>query len=151
MAERYLQAVSVMLIFKRGGRILLEQRSPKSNWFPNGFAIPGGGVDEGETILAAAVREAREELGVGIDPKNLRIVHVMHRGPKLVSPKLAQQAVLFFVEVLDWQGEPYIAEQGKAQQLIWFAPQDIPQPVVPYVAQVLDCIAQGDLYSEWSW
>ena len=30
------------------------------------FVFPGGGVDEGETVEKAAVREAREELGVEV-------------------------------------------------------------------------------------
>jgi 8-oxo-dGTP diphosphatase len=31
------------------------------------FAFPGGGVDEGETIEQAAVREAEEELGIQVE------------------------------------------------------------------------------------
>ncbi|KAJ4419058.1 hypothetical protein N0V82_005181 [Gnomoniopsis sp. IMI 355080] len=44
-------------------RILLVQRSA-SDSMPNRWEIPGGSVDPGETILAGAVREVREESGL---------------------------------------------------------------------------------------
>ena len=41
--------------------VLIERRYP-----PPGWALPGGFVDVGETVEAAAVREAREETGLGV-------------------------------------------------------------------------------------
>ena len=39
-----------------GGIVLIKRKNP-----PHGWAIPGGFVDYGETLEAAAVREAKEE------------------------------------------------------------------------------------------
>lgn len=41
--------------------VLIERRHP-----PLGWALPGGFVDVGETVEAAAVREAREETGLAV-------------------------------------------------------------------------------------
>ncbi len=41
------------------GEILLIRRSDNENW-----ALPGGGVDLGESLTQAAVREVREETGI---------------------------------------------------------------------------------------
>lgn len=41
------------------GQILLIKRSDNDNW-----AIPGGAIDLGESLIQAAVRETREETGI---------------------------------------------------------------------------------------
>jgi 8-oxo-dGTP pyrophosphatase MutT (NUDIX family) len=38
---------------------------------PPRWITPGGGIDEGETILEAAVRELREETGIRVSPEAL--------------------------------------------------------------------------------
>ncbi len=50
------------VIIEVGDRIVLvRRRNP-----PQGWAIPGGFVEAGETVEAAAVREAGEETGLGV-------------------------------------------------------------------------------------
>ncbi len=51
-----------------GGIVLIKRKNP-----PYGWAIPGGFVDYGETLEAAAVREAREE--TCLDVKLVRQFH----------------------------------------------------------------------------
>jgi 8-oxo-dGTP diphosphatase len=44
------------------GVVLIERKNP-----PPGWALPGGFVDYGETLEAAAVREAREETSLDVE------------------------------------------------------------------------------------
>ena len=48
------------------GELLLIRRSDNGNW-----AMPGGGVDLGESLAQAAVRETREETGVDCEVTGL--------------------------------------------------------------------------------
>jgi ADP-ribose pyrophosphatase YjhB (NUDIX family) len=51
-----------ILISYGGGIVLIERRSP-----PPGWALPGGFVDYGESLEAAAVREALEETSLEVE------------------------------------------------------------------------------------
>jgi 8-oxo-dGTP pyrophosphatase MutT (NUDIX family) len=57
------ESVSVIVISPQG-RVLLGKRLAKS--FIGSYQTPGGMVDPDEPIVAAAVREAREELGAEV-------------------------------------------------------------------------------------
>ena len=59
-------AAGILII--RGREILLQHRAP---WVHNGdtWGIPGGARDSHESVLEAAIREAKEE--TGIDPVHL--------------------------------------------------------------------------------
>lgn len=54
--------VDVVIELAGGGIVLIERKHP-----PPGWALPGGFVDVGETVEAAAVREAREETGLEVE------------------------------------------------------------------------------------
>ena len=62
-------APTVDIIIERDeGVLLIKRKNP-----PEGWALPGGFVDYGESLEAAAVREAKEE--TGLDVKLMRQFH----------------------------------------------------------------------------
>jgi 8-oxo-dGTP diphosphatase len=52
------------VIFSAEGVVLIQRDNPP---FAGRYALPGGFVEVGETVEAAAIREAREETGLDID------------------------------------------------------------------------------------
>jgi 8-oxo-dGTP diphosphatase len=59
-----------LIIAQGGGVVLIRRRNP-----PLGWALPGGFVDEGETVESAALREAMEETGLRVTLRELFYVY----------------------------------------------------------------------------
>ena len=57
-ANSLVPSVNVVVI-NQAGAILMIRRSDNDNW-----AVPGGAIDLGESMVQAAVRETREETGI---------------------------------------------------------------------------------------
>ena len=66
------------LIFSKDGKILMGKKDPsKGGVYPDVWHIPGGGIEEGETMEQTLAREVFEEVGIDIKPyfaKNINII-----------------------------------------------------------------------------
>jgi len=70
---------TVDIIIRKNQQVVLIERANE----PLGWALPGGFVDYGESLEAAAIREAKEETGLSLI--NLRQFHAYsepHRDPR---------------------------------------------------------------------
>lgn len=143
--QRFVVVPSVYLFLVREGEhgpeVLLQMRRGTpymDGWWACGAA---GHVEHGESALTAAVREAREELGIHIDPKDLRPVATMHRTNALNDPH--EERMDLFFEIRTWQGEPHVAEPDKAAELEWWSLDGAPERLVPHEAQAFEVLASG--------
>ena len=132
----------VHVLLERGGEVLLMRRAG-TGFFDGLYSLPGGHVEEGESIRATAVREMREELGVGVAEDALEVLGVVHR-------RSDTNRIDFFLRAQVWLGAPRIAEPNKCDDLRWFALDALPTAIVPYVRDALAAGA-GPWIAESGW
>lgn len=63
------QAVNNIIVNEKGQVLILKRAVRKEKAYPGLWDLPGGGVEEGETLQQAAAREAKEETGLDIKPE----------------------------------------------------------------------------------
>jgi ADP-ribose pyrophosphatase YjhB (NUDIX family) len=110
-----------LLPVDEAGRLLLVQETGHED----GWHVMGGAVDMGESPAEAAVREAREEMGVGV--RLVRLLDVVG-GPDFEvhypnGDRVAYVSAVYEVEIID--GTPAPAD-GELSQVAWFTPAELP-------------------------
>jgi len=133
--------VTVHLFFFRENQILLIRRF--NTGFRDGeYSVPAGHLDGGETVMEAAIREGKEEVGLNLKETNMTFSTVMHRIED-------DERVDFFVQVHQWQGEPFNAEPDKCDDLRWVDINSLPANIIPYVKQALANHLNGIKFDEY--
>jgi mutator protein MutT len=139
--ERFKLTAAVYLVLIRENKILLLRRC-NTGYFDGYYSFPAGHVEKEETLTKALIREAREEIGIILDPTDLKLIHVMNRR----IPN--DERLDFFFTTEKWKGEPRIMEADKCNDLSWFGLNNLPKNTIPYIKQAIDCILKNIIYSE---
>ncbi|WP_194410378.1 NUDIX hydrolase [Microbacterium cremeum] len=129
------------VFLRRHGAVLLQLRH--NTGYMDGYWTAGaaGHIELGETAVDAAIREAREELGVVIEPSGLNPSTVMQRTDGTAEPR--EQRVDWFFVCDAWSGEPTILEPRKCAELAWFGLDALPEHVPDYERLALDAVREG--------
>jgi len=99
----------------RDCKILMTQREDFETWI-----LPSGGVEDGESIAQAAIRETKEE--TGLDVELTRLVGIYSRLGTL--PDI--HAVLFVAKPF---GGEIKCQEGETIAVEWFPFDDLPSPL----------------------
>ena len=100
-----------------------------------------GHVERDESVTAAAVREAFEELGVRVREEDLEPLCTIHRRQ---NERDGGQRVDFFFTTSRWEGEPMVKETDRSGGVVWAPLSALPEPLVPVDAIALEMLASGD-------
>jgi len=119
---------TVDLIIRAGGGIVLVKR----RYPPLGWALPGGFVDAGETLEAAAAREALEETGLRV-----RLVRQFHTySDPARDPRRHTISTVFLA---DAAGEPQGGDDAAEARV--FPPGALPSLVFDHAQIIADYLA----------
>lgn len=122
--------------------VLLQLRRGTGYYDEHWASGAAGHVEAGESVFAAAAREAREELGIEIGEGALHPLTAMHRTH--ANGKAIDERVDFFFSCREWDGTPELQE-AKAAELAWFPLDALPKPIVPHELYVLEKLRAGTL------
>lgn len=136
---------AAFMLIERDGKYLFVRRA-NTDWMDGYYGLPSGKVEKKEGFLAAAIREAREEVGVVVTPQDAEFVHLSWRDePEQQDMEWCD--VLFRARV--WSGEPYNAEPHMHDKIAWFSLAELPVNTVPPVKAMLEAYFAGEPYSEF--
>jgi 8-oxo-dGTP diphosphatase len=126
-------ALAVSVALERDGKFLLVLRAnPPAQHM---YAFPGGRVDAGEKLEAAALRELEEE--TGLKASNPRPFATFDLPSRRADGSLSSHFLLTVFLADDPGGEPQALDDAKA--VGWFTPEEILGLSVPQ--SMLDCMA----------
>lgn len=140
-------AVHVFLI--KENTIFLLRRA-NTGWGDGQYNVAQGHIEEGETAIQCAIREAKEEAGVDIVAHDLTFAHMMYRYSIEEQPPHRVYADFFFV-ARKWQGEPHLAEPAKSDHADWFPLDGLPETIIPYIRNAIQSYRNNIPFSEFGW
>lgn len=129
--ERFTLRAAVYLMLIKDGNILLVRRF-NTGWQDGKYSLISGHIDGGETVKQTMVREAKEEAGINLDPRNLHVVRTMHR-----KSNDNLEYIDFFLTADKWQGKPQIIEHDKCDDMKWFPLKNLPKILLPHIRQAI--------------
>jgi len=127
-----------LILYDRGKILLLKQtRSNGGN-----YTLVGGTVEFDEFARESLIRETVEEANISIEPKDLSLVHVLHK-----RTKTGQRINLYF-KASKYKGNLMSVEEHKFKAVQWFPINKLPENVTSTVRQALESYRAGILYSQ---
>ena len=124
--------LTTLCLVQRGGDVLLQNRV-KKDW--QGYTLPGGHIEPGESIVEGTVREIREETGLTV--QNPRLC-----GVKQFPIDGGRYLVMLF-KADTFSGELQDSEEGHVE---WVKLHELDQyPIVSDLKELLDVMLREDL------
>lgn len=126
--------------------VLQQQRSHHARTWPDCWDVSAAGhVDEGETPLQAAVREATEELGVRVQAEHLHLLYA-HRQWGIFFPNMiAEHEIQWVYGMPIERPEHFVLQEREVKAIRWLPLAELKRLVAkdPEKANV---VPHGDVY-----
>ena len=146
MSNRFRLVPEVHLfLLDRHSRVLLLRRC-NADYENGNYSVVAGHVEANEPVTAAAIREAKEEVGVQVQPSDIEVTGVIHR-----RAEDGYVSVAFFLTARTWEGLVVNAEPQNHDELAWRSADDLPRNMIPYVKHAFLNYQHGKYYDSVGW
>ncbi len=144
MKERYQSKVAVFLILTREiegqTQILLQERCNTGYMDGKYDTACSGHLEKGESLSMALCREAKEEINLDIQEKNLELVSIIH--------PYQEDYINVFFTTNKYTGTPKIMEPNKCDDLKWFNINELPENTIIRIRNVIKNMKKGIIYDD---
>lgn len=120
----YIGVAVGLFIVNAEGKVFLTKRSKFATNERGTWEIPGGKVDFGETLQAAAKREAKEEYDIDIE-----LIEQFPAQNHLLPEEKQHWVPTCFLARIVGNKEPKIMESHKCDEIGWYHFNKLPQPL----------------------
>ena len=124
-------------------KILLQKR--RGGYYDNKYSLVAGHTEEGETIVEAIIREAKEESNITLNPNDLEVKVMVHRPNAPYKDNIAD-IIDVFVLSSKYEGTIKNNEEDRCSELCFYPLDDLPEATIPYVKQALDALKENQFY-----
>ena len=141
MEERYKSMIVADLMLTRindGKKEVLLSLRKNTGYNDGEYELPGGHVEEGEDLMQAMIREAKEELNIELRREDLKIKHILHH--------YKGNRIIFILSAKKYEGDIQIGEPDKCDKLEWFDINDLPNNIEKMANNILKEIHNGIFY-----
>lgn len=141
--ERYQCKITVGVVLIEEEKILLMKR--RNTNFENGmFEFVMGHVEKGESLRAATIREAKEEVGVDLKKDDLKFLTTIHVNS-------GKDYINFFFTCNKYEGQAKNCEIDNCSEVKWFNIDDLPENLGLMAKRVINAYKNGITLEEYEW
>eukprot|EP00051_Salpingoeca_urceolata_P016532 m.220579 g.220579 ORF g.220579 m.220579 type:complete len:224 (-) comp18706_c3_seq3:30-701(-) len=128
-----------LLLHNAEGEVLFSQRQ-NTGWMDGYYSLVAGHVDQGEGVAEAMCREAEEEVGLVLGPRDLSFACCVQRES---DPTVHYMDFFFTAELGACGGRLENTEPNKCSDLRFFPRGEPPSKTCPHILHALQCWQNG--------
>ena len=120
----FIQTGAAIIIKNENGQILLQERTDRDKW-----GLPGGCQDLGEDLRVTAVREAYEETGIKLDPKEIILIDTLSgesRKNSYPNGDIVYNNTSLYLANVSLKDTSTLKGDSETKRLRFFNPEDVP-------------------------
>lgn len=121
----FIQTGAAIIIRNENGQILLQERTDRNKW-----GLPGGCQDLGEDLRDTAVREAYEETGIKLDPKDIELIDTLSgesRKNSYPNGDIVYNNTSLYVANVSMEDANGLKGDSETKRLQFFYPEEVPE------------------------